>query len=281
MINKMTKAIKEKGFNLFSLTVIENGEEKTVSFQPVNPCNDIYSVSKAFIVTGIGLLYDDGLIDVEEKVVDIFADSLPDEYDERWNRVTVHHLLTHAAGLPLGYLDIDCYNIHEFYTDDFLEYLFKTKLEFEPGEKGQYSDGAFYMLSRVITAKCGMKADDLLMKRVFYPLGFREAAWSKCPHGYPIGATGLYIRSSDIARHAAVYLNDGVYEGKRILSSEWVNIVLTRGYELCRVRDNVFAKGGMAGQMTIVDKKRNIAVGWTGYEVNKDVGELFDLFGDK
>ena len=62
-------------------------------------------------------------------------------------------------------------------------YFDPLDLEFEPGEKGQYSDGAFYMLSRVITAKCGMKADDLLMKRVFYPLGFREAAWSKCPHG--------------------------------------------------------------------------------------------------
>ena len=97
----MTKAIKEKGFNLFSLTVIENGEEKTVSFQPVNPCNDIYSVSKAFIVTGIGLLYDDGLIDVEEKVVDIFADSLPDEYDERWNR---YKSITNKSSMERRYI---------------------------------------------------------------------------------------------------------------------------------------------------------------------------------
>ncbi len=278
MINKIVEEIKKNDLNVFSVTVIENGVEKTVDLARVNPCNDIYSVSKAFIVTAIGLLYDDGLIDVQEKVVDIFSDSLPEEYDERWNSVTVHNLLTHTAGLPLGYLDIDCYDIHKFGTDDFLEYLFKTKLEYNPGERSQYSDGAFYMLSRVVSAKCGQKADDLLMSRVFYPLGFREAAWSKCPKGYPIGATGLYIRTCDIARLGAVYMNKGVYNGKRILSEEWVKIVLERGYELGRVRPHSYAKGGMCGQMLIFDVDKNISVGWESYETQKDVNVLFKLF---
>ena len=276
MINRIVEEIKKHELNIFSVTVIENGVEKTVDLAQVNPCNDIYSVSKAFIVTGIGMMYDDGLLSVDEKVVDIFADHLPAEYDEKWNMVTVHHLLTHSAGLPSGYLDIDCYDIHTYDTDDFLDLLFRTKLEFTPGERGQYSDGAFYMLSRVITAKCGEKADDLLMRRLFYPLGFREAAWSKCPHGYPIGATGLYIRTCDIARHGMVYLNKGVYNGKRILSEEWVDIALGR-YEMGRIRPHSFAKGGMCGQMMVIDTKANISVGWEGY-TNKDVSVLFDLF---
>lgn len=278
MINRIVEEIKKNELNIFSVTVIENGVEKTVNLLPVNPCNDTYSVSKAFIVTAIGMLYDDGLLKVEEKVVDIFRDKLPEKYDEKWNDVTVHHLLKHSAGLPLGYLDIDCIDIHTLGTDDFLDYLFKTELEYVPGTNGKYSDGAFYMLSRVISEKCGEKADDLLMRRLFYPLGYREAAWSKCPHGYPMGATGLYIRSCDIARHGAVYLNGGVYNGKRIISEEWVNIVLSRGYELGNIRPNSYAKGGMAGQMLIFDKAQNVSVGWTAYEPSKDVGVLFKLF---
>lgn len=276
MINKIVEEIKKHELNIFSVTVIENGEEKTVKLAEVNPCNDIYSISKAFIVTGIGMMYDDGLLTVDEKVVDIFADKLPNEYDKRWNDVTVHNLLTHTAGLPAGYLDIDCYDIHTFDTDDFLDMLFRTKLEYDPGKGGKYSDGAFYMLSRVITAKCGERADDLLMRRLFYPLGFREAAWSKCPKGYPIGATGLYIRTCDVARHGMVYLNGGTYNGKRIISKEWVDTVLGK-YELGMIRPHSYAKGGMYGQMMVVDTNRNISVAWEGF-TEKDVSVLFDLF---
>ena len=83
MINRIVEEIKKNELNIFSVTVIETGVEKTVNLLPVNPCNDTYSVSKAFIVTGIGMLYDDGLLKVEEKVVDIFRDKLPEKYDEK------------------------------------------------------------------------------------------------------------------------------------------------------------------------------------------------------
>ena len=83
MINRIVEEIKKNELNIFSVTVIENGVEKTVNLLPVNPCNDTYSVSKAFIVTGVGMLYDDGLLKVEEKVVDIFRDKLPEKYDEK------------------------------------------------------------------------------------------------------------------------------------------------------------------------------------------------------
>ena len=217
-LNRLCAEAQRVGGTFYKITEIHKGNIETVTLNPGNACQNSYSVAKAFVVTAIGMLYDQGLIDVNERIVDIFADELPEGMDEKWQHMTVHHAMTHTCGFPLGYLDIDAIDASKLGTDDYLTYLFKTKLDFLPGEKWAYSDAAFYLLSRVVSKKSGEKVDDFLWTRLFYPLGFREMAWSKCPKGYPIGATGLYIYTEDMAKLGELYLRGGVWQGKRILS---------------------------------------------------------------
>ena len=112
-------------------------------------------------------------------------------------------------------------------------------------------------------------------ENIFLPLGFREAAWSCCPKGHAMGATGLYIRCEDMVKIGAVYLNGGEYLGKRIVSEEWVKKVLDRQYEFAPngIKD-AYSKGGMNGQNLIVIPQSNRVVAWHGFSRSDSKGDL-------
>lgn len=267
-LDDFVKQAKEWGNNLFRVSeMIGEEEPETVEISPVTACFNSYSVAKVFTVTAIGMLYDKGLISLDERVVDIFPEYVNEKTDPRFEKMTIDHLLRHACGFKGGMLDIDCYGIHENFGPDFLKYIFETPLCYEPGKGCSYSDAAFYMLSRVFSAKCGEKMDDYLWDKLFWPLGFQEASWSRCPHHYPMGATGLYIRSRDMAKLGVVYMQKGLYRGKRIISEEWVDIVFSNSYELHPEYDGrIFNKGGMFGQQLVLIPSKNRVVAWNAFE---------------
>ena len=257
---------KRVGGSFYKITEIHNGKSETVTLTPTNACQNSYSVAKAFTTTAIGMLYDDGSLSTDERVVDIFADRLPDGMDERYQSMTIHHLLTHRCGYPCGYLDIDAIDPNTFGTDDYLDYLLRTKLEYTPGEGYNYSDAAFYMLSRIVAAKIGRKMDEYLWERLFYPLGFKEMAWSRCPHGHPMGATGLYIYTEDMAKLGQLYLDRGVWQGRRLLSEAWVQMVEARSYEFANILGGrAYAKGGAFGQFLMYLPEDRRVIAWHSY----------------
>jgi CubicO group peptidase (beta-lactamase class C family) len=255
--------------------VIIDGESHTVELVPSNGGQNSYSVAKAFVVTAIGMLFDQGILSTDEKICDIFKDELPCGMDEKWYSMTVHHALKHECGFIEGYLDIDAMD-HSFITDgDYLKYLFKTKLEFTPGEKSVYSDAAFYLLSRVVSKKTGRILDEYMWEKLFLPLGFREVAWSKCPKGYSMGATGLYVYSHDMAKLGQLYLNGGEYNGKRIISQKWVDTVIERGYEFSPVPGGGYGKGGAYGQMLAFYPEKKMVIAFHSF----GGGNILPFFG--
>lgn len=257
------------------ITVIENGESSTLSVKPACKTLDCYSVSKAFTVSAIGMLCDDGLLDTEERIVDIFKDVLPQNMDPRWEKVTVHDVMRHRWGIDHGFLDVDVEDISEYEKlygtrNDFLRIVLSARLPLEVGaeENMVYSDAAYYLLSRVVTEKTGVSLYELLRSRMFTPMEFEETAWSQCPMGYTMGATGLFIRSADIAKLGQLYIDGGVYRGRRCLSEAWCRTVLERGYELAQVAPDVYAKGGLYGQIVMLDTRRRLSVAWLGYDTD-------------
>jgi CubicO group peptidase (beta-lactamase class C family) len=173
--------------------------------------------------------------------------------------------MRHEIGFGKGFLDIDTEDITKYPTDDFLFMVLDRELVYAPGEQRVYSDAAYYLISRVVTKISGERLDDFLMDRLFSKIDCREVAWSKCPRKYPVGATGLYIRSDDMVKLGRIYLDGGVWKGERIVSAEWIKIVLERGYEL-RKFGKGFSKGGMRGQSLYVNFDENIAVAWHSFD---------------
>ena len=254
-----------EGANVFAIAEYHNGALSHKQLQRTNPCQNVYSIAKTYIVTAIGLLVDRGLLSTDEILTDILADELPEGFHPIWKRTTVEMLLLHKVGLAPNFLDIDCNDATAF-GEDFLAYTLNAPItEGFDGSTSTYTDAAYYLLSRIVEKRAGMPTDSFLWEHLLYPTGCREAAWSRCPMGHVIGATGLYIRAKDVAKHGAIYLNGGTYEGKRILSERFVHTVLEKGYELkCRQYPGVYSKGGMRGQGLVLIPAQGRAVAYLG-----------------
>ena len=271
--------VKKEGVNVLRFDEIKDGVTEEVTLVPCNPCQNTYSVAKAYVVTGIGMMYDRGLLTPESLVRDILGDDMPGDAHPDYDRLTVDMLLRHRPGFPAGMLDIDWIDSNSF-GEDFLSYVFREKPTYTPGEGYNYSDAAYYVLARVCEKLVGEPLDNYFWKHLFRPLGYREAAWSHCPKGHVIGATGLYIYASDMAKLGQVYLDGGTYGGQRIISKEWVDMTFSAPYELLPACDGkMHYKGGMRGQALCVIPGQNRVVAWHSFHEDEYV-PLLEFVGN-
>ena len=259
-----------------------DGPVESLDLRPASLCLNVYSVAKTFTMTALGLLYDQGLIDPQDRLCDILSDELPPRgMDERWRGVTLDMLLRHRAGMPAGFLDIDVTDPRTF-TDDYLGYALTQPLAYAPDTEARYSDGAYYLLARAVEKRAGMALDTFLWREALTALSFRELAASRDPRGHVIGATGMYMGAADMVRLGQVYLGGGTYQGRQILSRAWVDTALSRGYALDRTAGGrAYAKGGMYGQMLIIapDSGRVAAVQAFGHG-GGPIAEFVAGYGD-
>lgn len=259
LLNSLKSAAGSKAY---SVAVSSTDGIKVASIRNTNAQNT-YSVSKVYCVTAIGMLYDEGKIKTSDTIGKIFKDEIKaygiDE--SKWANITIHDVMKHNIGFTQGsLLDIDVYEDEwQSWDKDFLKIVLNYKID---GKKSyKYSDAAFYLLSRVVTKISGEKLDVFLKSRLFDKADYKDYRITKCPQGYPIGATQFFLRPDDVVKLGRIYLNGGTYNGKRIISQEWVNKVIENGYEL-KSSNNGYGKGGMRGQYIYVNFKHNVAVAW-------------------
>lgn len=266
-LQELAALAKEQQLSLFHLAELTgDGETAIWELGAANPCVNAYSIAKVFTMTAVGLLFDRGRLDPAEKLTDILQADCPDGLDPRWRSATVDMALTHRLGLPPECLDIDNFDANT-YGRDYLQYVWRTRPAADAAQTYRYTDAAFYLLSRVAEARAGEPLDTFLWRELLYPLAFREAAFSRCPLGHVVGATGLYTRAADIVKLGALYRDGGVWNGRRLLSEEWVNLALARRYELAPVgHGRAFGKAGMCGQMLLIVPETGRVVCWQGYE---------------
>lgn len=278
ILKKLNDYAQAHEINTYSFSVsTENGIE-TLNRIPANPCQNCYSVAKVFCVTAIGMLFDEGKLTVDTSIGDLFAEELK-QYAipvQKWKSVTLDHVLRHEIGFAEGFLDIDTEDSTAYPTDDYLFMVLNHDLPYEAGKTRVYSDAAYYLISRAVTKISGEKLDDFLMKRLFKKINCREVAWSKCPQNYPIGATGLYLRTEDMVKLGRIYLDHGKWNGETLFSKDWIDTVLLRGYELAK-SGNGYAKRGMRGQALYVDYGQNIAVAWHSFDTDGKAKSYLEL----
>ena len=93
---------------------------------------------------------------------------------------------------------------------------------------------------------------------------------------YTIGATGLYLRTEDVVKLGRIYLDGGVWNGERIISEEWIRLVLERSYEFGK-RGRGYAKGGMRGQSLYINYDESIAVAWHSFDTEGKAKAFYEI----
>ncbi len=269
-LSNIDYAARARNAGLNTYFIAEGDSDYNIRMQsvvPANPTCNCYSVAKSFTVLAVGLLFDRGLITPDTKVIDILGDMFPENYDTNWNIVTLHHALTHRIGLTEDCIDIDNES-GETYPNklDYLNLLFSKSLSNITGSSYLYTDAAFYLLSRIVERVCGKDPSNLLRPIMMNVMGFKEFAWSVCPQGYCIGATGLYVRTDDLVKFGILFLNNGEWQGTRIVSKEWLDIVLKEGYEFHSAGNGWYQKCGLRGQCLTFNPTLKRAVAWHSFD---------------
>ena len=272
---ELWQALAATGDNLYDFAWLDETGSCFHRFQPCANCHNGYSVAKLFIATAVGLLWADGKLSLDDPVERFFPTNT------RWRQVLIRHLLTHTSGIAEGFLDIDNDDLSRYPSDDYLSIVFAQPLPFAPGTHEQYSDAVFYLLARIVEQVQGQPADDFLADRLFRPMGFGETAWSCCPQHQPIGGTGFYAGAQDVAKLGALYLNGGVYQGRRLLSEKWVQTALQNQYELHPLgHGDWIGKLGMCGQGVAFSPQRKAAAAWHAFDTEGKTELLLRVLGE-
>lgn len=290
LLETLSKMIEEEDMQVFRLAVCQNGETEKHTFMHANDCNNIYSISKNFTATAVGMLFDRGILSPDTPVSELYEPLNPELWkrlDPRWRDVRISHLLTQTTGHGGMFLDMDCEDIFSYGTKDFLTKVLEAPLVYDPGTKFAYTDSNFYLLSRVVAAATGETLQSFLDRELFRPLSIQGWAWSTCPEGHAMGGTRLFVTLDHMIRFGQLYLNGGVYDGKRLLSEEFVktatSVLVQRkeksyyGYSFWKQGDEpAFHCGGMYGQKIFVDPTHGTVVAWQAYDKKGQTGKLLN-----
>ncbi len=196
------------------------------SFAPYDTLNEphmLWSHSKAFTATAIGFLTDEGKVDLDERIVDLFPDKIPANPSENLKQVRIRDLLT----MNLGAARTDAEN--KDVSGDWEKALLTNAIETKPGTKFKYDSGATYLLACIVERKSGKKLMDYLKEKLFDPIGIEKAWSSVSPSGTACGGWGMNMTTREIAAFGQLLLDRGCWNTRRILSEGWVD--LSTGYQ--------------------------------------------------
>lgn len=249
----------------------------------------LYSLSKSFTSSAIGLAVAEGLLKVDDPVLKFFPEDTPAHPSENLKAMRVRHLLSMNTGhkedtTQRVFQDHHQHNLfgleahhkantsgHVFGGEDnnWARVFLSLPVECQPGTWFVYNTGATYMLSAIITKLTGQPLLDYLRPRLFEPLGISHPTWETDPCGLTVGGTGLHIRTEDIACFGQLYLQQGLWQDRRILTEAWIleatkatsdnsntqtnpDWTVGYGYQFWRCRHDCYRGDGAYGQYCIV-----------------------------
>lgn len=224
VLDIMTAECIKYGYNVFEMCeMTENGVDDR-TFLPSEPTHFSYSITKCVTSIIFGMLRDKGLVKETDKVADYLSEFFPEDVDPKWYDVTIENMLQHRNGGSGGGEWNKHIDANEPNEKDFLFYIFSDKLPYEIGDKIVYCESNYYVISRIIEKIVGMPVDEWALKNLFNPLHFEYVSWGRCPQGHTFCGSGLSLRTRDMAKFGMIYANNGVYEGRRYLSEEWIKL---------------------------------------------------------
>lgn len=269
----------KKNQELHSFMLVRHGyviaEGWWAPYRPQYP-HMLFSLSKSFTSTAIGLAVSEGLLSVDDLVVSFFPEDVPEEPGENLASMRVKHLLS----MSTGHGEDTMKYLMEEKDGNWVRGFFSAPVDYLPGTHFLYNTGATYMLSAILQKVTGQTLMEYLQPRLFEPLGIEGATWETCPRGINVGGFGLSIKTEDIAKFGQLYIQKGYWKGRQIVAKEWVEEATRSqisngtkadsdwaqgyGYQFWRCRNNAYRGDGAFGQYCVVMPDQDAVVAITG-----------------
>ncbi len=216
--NKFIQEIEQNHWNVYGVEVYENGVLTHTYGDTEENLHGIYSATKTILSIAVGIAWDRGLIDLTKAVTEYLPKdvlvSLTKEQRDTFDRITVHRLLSMSVGdFPF-----------RAEGDNFLKFALKCKIQNPDEQVFNYSNISAYLVGVALHHALGEDVGVFIEKNVFAPLGITRYEYGRSPEGYFYGASEMRLTVNSLSRIGLLLYNGGVYDGKRILSEEYVRM---------------------------------------------------------
>lgn len=249
--------------------------------------HSLFSLSKSFTATAVGLAIHEGKLSLDDEVLKFFPKDAPAAPSANLKAMRVSDLLRMATGhqteppRPANQSWIKAFLAHP--------------VPFKPGTHFLYNTSATYILSAIVQKVTNQNLLDYLKPRLFEPLGIANPTWEMSPEGIATGGYGLSVRTEDIAKFGQLYLQKGTWQGKQLVPERWIEAATARqvgngsdpksdwdqgyGYQFWRSRHGAYRGDGAFGQFCIVLPEQDTVIAITAGL--KDMQGVLNLVWDK
>lgn len=213
--------VKAAGLDLHGFMLHRHGHVVAEGWTwPVDPNEPrvLHSMAKSFTGCAIGLAIQEGLLNLDDRLVSFFPDEVPANADPRLADMTVEHLLT----MRTGHASNTSGSVWRSISTSWIAEFFKIPLAYAPGTEYVYTSAASYMLSALINRVTGQTLHDYLKPRLFTPLDIHNETWDIGPDGVNPGGNGLTAPVSAALKLAVLHAQNGVWDGRQVLPAAWV-----------------------------------------------------------
>ncbi len=291
-ISSFLNAVEQRGLEFHSLMLLRHGHVvaegwwKPYSSEKVHL---LYSLSKSFTATAVGLAIAEGRLSEDDFVTSFFPDDVPEVVSEHLAAMRVRHLLSMATGHVEDTLERVANT-----GDNWVKGFLSLPPERAPGSIFCYNNGATFMLSAILHKLTGIKLIDYLRPRLLEPLGITQVRWDENPRGINLGFSGFHVTTEAIAKFGQLYLQKGMWQGQRLLSEQWVETATREhipcaspsgedvpdwqqgyGYQFWKCQHNCYRADGAFGQFCVVMPEQDAVLAITSaVEIMQDILDL-------
>ena len=179
----------------------------------------LQSHTKTYAATAVGIAYTEGLLKLDERIIDIFPEESPEDPSENLKLLTVRDVLCMGCGMDEMPRP----------SKDWIKEFIHTPVNHKPGTTYMYNSTGSTLLGAIVRKKTGLGLHDYLTPRLFNKIGINpdNLRWMKMPDEMEVGGGGLFATTEDNFRLMKLYADGGVWEGERILAEDYVKLATT------------------------------------------------------
>jgi len=262
-IDSFVRAIDKQKLNCEGILVLQHGEKVAEHRWIAEAPRNSFSVSKSFVSIAAGMAVDRGKMSLNSRVADFFPEYCGDKPGKRLSALTLEHLLSMTRGH------------RAFSRPATAAEALAQPLSYQPGARFVYDNGSAFLASAMFTKAMGVTVREFLLDALFRPLGIPDPQWPQSPDGHTVGATGLVLATSSLARFGQFLLQRGQWQNRQLVSSAWIDNadrpqINTRsrrpdndigyGFGFWPCRYGAFRADGRDGQFVVVFPRQDAVV---------------------
>ena len=264
-IRKFIETADQKINTMHSFMLVRHGQVVAEAWwKPEAPDKRhvLWSLSKSFTSTAVGMAVAEGKFSIDDPVLKFFPEEAPANPTDKLKAMRVRDLLTMSTGHQ------EEPKVRDIKDQTWVKTFLNHPVPHKPGAHFQYNTPATFMLSAIVQKTTGQTVVEYLKPRLFDPLRIEAPQWDANPEGITLGGYGLHVRTEDIAKFGQLYLQKGQWNGKSLLSADWIAMATSKqvsngsdpskdwdqgyGFQFWRCRHNGFRGDGKDGQFCIV-----------------------------